>query len=261
MIGVTLLAIAGAIVGVYFTATESQRLGQTLRNKIFKKIVNFTNEDLDGFGTSSLITRSSNDTMQIQFVMYHMIYMLGLDPMLIIGASIMALIREPRLAAVFIITIPVLILAIGFILKKAHPIFRSLQKKTDVLNRIFREGLTGVRVVRAFKKDQYEIDRFDEANEDFMETSIKGQTVAAFFMPTLLLVGSATSILIIWFGAQLVGQEVMQVGNMVAFLTYASLIIVGALTSPLPDNGSQLDHKSLELARQELRPAPSHLQW
>lgn len=229
MIGVTLLAIAGAIVGVYFTATESQRLGQTLRNKIFKKIVNFTNEDLDGFGTSSLITRSSNDTMQIQFVMYHMIYMLGLDPMLIIGASIMALIREPRLAAVFIITIPVLILAIGFILKKAHPIFRSLQKKTDVLNRIFREGLTGVRVVRAFKKDQYEIDRFDEANEDFMETSIKGQTVAAFFMPTLLLVGSATSILIIWFGAQLVGQEVMQVGNMVAFLTYASLIIVGIM--------------------------------
>lgn len=97
------------------------------------------------------------------------------------------------------------------------------------MNRIFREGLTGVRVVRAFKKDQYEIDRFDEANEDFMETSIKGQTVAAFFMPTLLLVGSATSILIIWFGAQLVGQEVMQVGNMVAFLTYASLIIVGIM--------------------------------
>ncbi|GEL67507.1 multidrug ABC transporter ATP-binding protein [Marinilactibacillus psychrotolerans] len=229
MLGFTLLTILSALLNVYFAAKESQGLGNTLRKKIYRMVIFFTNDELDKYGTSTLITRSTNDIMQIQFVMMMVLRIMTLSPLLIIGAGTMAYTREPQLAFVFIITIPVLAALIWFILHFSSPLFKSMQKKTDRLNRVFREGLTGIRVIRAFNKDEYERERFDEANWDFAQTSIKANTVMAFMMPSMVLAVSVTNILIIWFGSQLVSTGDMQVGNMVAFMTYAMQILIGVM--------------------------------
>lgn len=229
MLGFTLLTILSALLNVYFAAKESQGLGNTLRKKIYRMVIFFTNDELDKYGTSTLITRSTNDIMQIQFVMMMVLRIMTLSPLLIIGAGTMAFTREPQLAFVFIITIPVLAALIWFILHFSSPLFKSMQKKTDRLNRVFREGLTGIRVIRAFNKDEYERERFDEANWDFAQTSIKANTVMAFMMPSMVLAVSVTNILIIWFGSQLVSTGDMQVGNMVAFMTYAMQILIGVM--------------------------------
>lgn len=229
MMGITIVAIIFAIMAAYIFSEQSQGLGEKLRNRAFKKIVNFTSEDLDEFGTASLITRTTNDVMQLQFVMLHLLLMLGLDPFLILGSATIAFIREPQLAMVFLVTAPILGVAIWLIIRSVRPLFQKLQSQTDVLNRIFREGLTGIRVVRAFNKDQYEENRFNDANEEFKSISISAFMRLSLFMPVLLLVMSGTNVLIIWFGTRLVGAGEMQVGNMVAFLTYAGLLMMGIM--------------------------------
>lgn len=229
MLGVTVLTIVGSVLNVYFAAKESQGLGEKIRNRIYEMVAYFTNEEIDKFGTSTLITRTTNDVMQIQFVMMMVLRMMIMDPFLIFGAGFLAFYREPQLAFVFLLTMPLLLLILWGIMKIANPIFKSLQLKTDVLNRIFREGLTGIRVIRAFNKDDYEVDRFDGANKDFADTSIKVHTLMAFMMPSMILAVSVTNILITWFGAQLISTGDMQVGNMVAFMTYAMLILIGIM--------------------------------
>ncbi|MFC6464254.1 ABC transporter ATP-binding protein [Marinilactibacillus sp. GCM10026970] len=229
MLGFTLLTIVSALLNVFFAAKESQGLGHTLRKKIYRMVIYFTNEELDRFGTSTLITRATNDIMQLQFVMMMVLRTMILAPFLMIGAGAMAYSREPRLAFVFFITMPVLGALIWFILRFSSPLFKSMQRKTDNLNRIFREGLTGIRVIRAFNKDAYERERFDEANWDFAQTSIKANTIMAFMMPSMVLAVSVTNILITWFGAQFISTGDMQVGNMVAFMTYAMQILIGVM--------------------------------
>ncbi|WP_161878757.1 ABC transporter ATP-binding protein [Alkalibacterium sp. MB6] len=225
----TLLTIGSAILNVYFSAKESQGLGHKIRQRIYSMVTYFTNEELDRFGTSTLITRTTNDVMQIQFVMMMVLRTMVLAPFLMIGAGIMAFTREPQLAFVFLITMPLLFVLLYIILRLTSPIFKSMQKKTDRLNKVFREGLTGIRVIRAFNKDEYEKERFDEANWDFAATSIKAFTRMSFMMPSMVFVASITNIMITWFGAQLISVGDMQVGNLVAFMTYASQILIGVM--------------------------------
>lgn len=229
MLGFTFLTIISALLNVYFGAKESQGLGDTIRRKVYKIVTYFTNEELDRFGTSTLITRTTNDVMQIQFVMMMVIRIMTLAPFLMVGAGIMAYSREPDLAFVFLISMPILIGLLFLILRLTSPIFKSLQLKTDNLNRVFREGLTGIRVIRAFNKDEYEKERFDEVNWDFAATSIKAQTILAFMMPSMVFAVSITNIMIVWFGAQFISQGNMQVGNLVAFMTYAMQILLGIM--------------------------------
>lgn len=229
MMAISIIGIIFGLISFYFSAKESQGLGEKLRNQAFRKILSFSSEDLDEFGTSSLITRTTNDVMNIQFVMLHFLLMLGLDPFLILGSTVVAFIREPKLALVFLIMAPLLALAIFLIIRSVRPLFHKLQRQTDVINRIFREGLTGIRVVRAFNKDDYEEARFNKANEEYKDISVSAFTRMALFMPAMLLVMSFTNILIVWFGTRLVGTGQMQVGNMVAFLTYAGLLMTGIM--------------------------------
>ena len=229
MLGITFMNIAMAGLNVYFSATESQGLGETLRNKMYKVVSYFANEELNKFGTSTLITRTTNDIMQIQFITMLALRMMIMAPIMMVGAAFMAYQREPQLAIVFVVSIPLLAVLLGLILKYASPYFRSLQLKTDRLNRIFREGLTGIRVIRAFNTSKYEEDRFNEANEDFRDTAITGFTIMGFLMPSMTFAISITNILIITYGAQLISTGDMQVGNMVAFLTYAMQILIGIM--------------------------------
>lgn len=229
MLGFTFLTIISALLNVYFGAKESQGLGDTIRRKIYTIVTYFTNEELDRFGTSTLITRTTNDIMQIQFVMMMVIRIMTLAPFLMVGAGIMAYTREPNLAFVFLISMPILMGLLFLILRLTSPIFKSLQLKTDRLNRVFREGLTGIRVIRAFNKDAYEKERFDDANWDFASTSIKAHTILAFMMPSMVFAVSLTNIMITWFGAQFISVGEMQVGNLVAFMTYAMQILLGIM--------------------------------
>ncbi|MGO5384900.1 ABC transporter ATP-binding protein [Ligilactobacillus salivarius] len=225
MLGLTLVGIFAAVGNVYFASTQAQKMGARLRGKIFKKVLSFGNYEMDKFGSSSLITRTTNDVMQIQNVTIMMLRMMIMAPLMLIGASIMAYFNEKRLTSIFLVSIPILLIAIGCAMYLAVPLFQKLQKQIDRINLIFREGLTGVRVIRAFRQDKFEQERFDRANKDYTETGIKVFSIVSLMFPIMTLVLNVTNMGIIWFGAKLIANHEMQVGNLVAFMTYASMIL------------------------------------
>lgn len=225
MLGLTLVGIFAAAGNVYFASTQAQKMGARLRGKIFKKVLSFGNYEMDKFGSSSLITRTTNDVMQIQNVTIMMLRMMIMAPLMLIGASVMAYFNEKRLTSIFLVSIPILLIAIGCAMYFAVPLFQKLQKQIDRINLIFREGLTGVRVIRAFRQDKFEQERFDRANKDYTETGIKVFSIVSLMFPIMTLVLNVTNMGIIWFGARLIANHEMQVGNLVAFMTYASMIL------------------------------------
>ena len=229
MVAVALFGFVGSILNVYLSATESQLIGSKLREALFDKVMYFSNEEIDKFGTSTLMTRTTSDVLQIQQILMFALRFMILDPLRILIAATLAFMREPQLSFVFFIIVPILIVLIVLILRKVSPLFRSLQLKTDKLNRIFREGLTGIRVIRAFNREEYEEERFDKANRDYADTSITAHIYMAFLNPIMILLASGTSVLIIWFGSQLISTDQMQVGNLIAFTSYAMNILMGIM--------------------------------
>ena len=229
MVLVAVIGFISALLNVYFSATESQGVGSNLRETLFNKIMFFSNEEIDRYGTSTLMTRTTSDVLQIQQFMMFVLRMAIIDPLRIIFSAVLAYMREPQLTFIFIIIVPILVILIRLILKKVSPLFRSLQVKTDRINRIFREGLTGIRVIRAFRREDYEEGRFDEANEDYKETSLAAHVYMASLMPLMILLASSTSILIVYFGAQYISVGEMEVGNLIAFTSYAMNILMGIM--------------------------------
>ena len=229
MILVAVIGFISALLNVYFSATESQRVGSKLREKLFNKIMYFSNDEIDRYGTSTLMTRTTSDVLQIQQFMMFVLRLAIIDPLRIIFSAILAYMREPQLTFIFIIIVPILVILIRFVLKKVSPLFRSLQVKTDRINRIFREGLTGIRVIRAFRREDYEEERFNESNQDYKETSLAAHVYMASLMPLMILLASSTTILIIYFGAQSISIGEMEVGNLIAFTSYAMNILMGIM--------------------------------
>lgn len=229
MVAVALIGFIGSILSVYFAATESQSVGSKLREALFDKVMYFSNEEIDKLGTSTLMTRTTSDVLQIQQILMFALRFLILDPLRILIAATLAFTREPQLSLVFIVIVPILIVLIVLILRKVSPLFRSLQLKTDKLNRVFREGLTGIRVIRAFNREEYEEERFDELNKDYADTSIAAHVYMALLNPIMMLLASGTSVLIIWFGAQLISVDQMQVGSLIAFTSYSMNILMGIM--------------------------------
>lgn len=218
-----LLAAAG---NVFFASTQAMRVGERLRNMIYKKVLRFSSRELSQFGSSSLITRSTNDIVQIQNVMVQMMRMMLMSPIMLVAAIVLAYNREPRLTRIFIISLPVLALAIVIAMFFAMPYFRSMQPKIDKINLIFREGLTGVRVIRAFNQDKREQKRFAKANEEYTQVGFKAFTWISFLFPIMTLVLSMTNVGITWFGAHLIANRTMQVGNLITFMTYSTQIMM-----------------------------------
>ncbi|WP_035051912.1 ABC transporter ATP-binding protein [Carnobacterium pleistocenium] len=229
MLGFSLLSILAAILNVYLAAQQSQLLGKKLRSELYRKVSYFSNDEIDKLGTSSLLTRTTNDVEQIQLVAMIMLRIMIMAPIMLVGAGVLAYSREPKLARIFVYVIPVLAVFIGFIMYFSIPYFKSLQKKTDHLNLIFREGLTGIRVIRAFNRNDSEIKRFDEANKAFAETSIKVQTILSLLFPMMTLIISATNIAIIWFGGGYISTGDMEIGNLVTFMAYAMQILISVI--------------------------------
>ncbi|WP_125763591.1 ABC transporter ATP-binding protein [Companilactobacillus hulinensis] len=226
MILISIVSVIAAVGNVLMAAQASQGLGKKLRSDLFRKILFFTNDEFDKFDTSSLTTRTTNDVIQIQNVMIMMLRMMIMAPIMLIGASIMAYQKNAEMTKIFLISIPILIVLVGLVMFFAVPLFKAMQKKTDRLNLIFREGLTGVRVIRAFRQDAFEQDRFKDANADYTNNAIKVFTIVALMFPIVTLIMSGTNVGITWLGAKYIANQSMEVGNLIAFMTYAMQILM-----------------------------------
>lgn len=226
MLLLSFIGVLGAAGNVYFAATQSQKMGQRIRSAIFKKVTYASTEEFETVGNASLITRTTNDVVQIQNVMVQMLRMMLMAPIILVGAGVLAYVKSPRLTMVFLVALPVLALFMGLVMYFAVPLFKSLQKKIDRINLVFREGLTGVRVIRAFNQDQFEQDRFEGANQDYTKTGIKVFMIVSLMFPIITLIVSGTNIGIVWYGGQLIGNQSMEVGNLVAFMTYATQLLI-----------------------------------
>ncbi|GIN90804.1 ABC transporter ATP-binding protein [Siminovitchia terrae] len=213
----------------FFASKTALGFGRDIRRSLFVNVEKFSLQAFDKIGTASLITRSTNDVKQVQDVLNMILRMMTRAPLMLIGGIIMAVTREPGLSIVFLGALPLLALLIFVISRKAIPLFVSLQKKTDKLNLIVRENLTGVRVIRAFNNETHEKERFDTANLDFRDTGIKVNKMMAVLFPVMMIVMNFTSVAIVWFGAVRIDQEIMQVGNLMAFLQYSMMILMSLI--------------------------------
>lgn len=225
MLGITLIGILAAAGNVFFASTQAQKLGTKLRNALFEKVLKFGSHEVDKFGASSLTTRTTNDVLQIQNVTVMILRMMLQAPAMLIGGIIMAYLSEKKLTIVFLVSLPLLAIAIGIVMSLAGPLFSSLQNKIDRINLVFREGLTGVRVVRAFRQDNFEQTRFEDANKSYTNTAIKAFSLVSLMFPVMTLILNGTNIGIIWIGANLIAKQSMEVGNLVSFMTYAAMIL------------------------------------
>ncbi len=220
------LAAVVLTIGVSFFASKvALGFGRDVRRSLFVHVEDFSLQSFDKIGTASLITRSTNDIKQVQDVLHMVLRMMTRAPLMLVGGIILAVSRDPGLSLVFLGALPVLALLIFLISKKAIPLFGALQKKTDRLNLLVRESLIGIRVVRAFNRVGYEKNRFNTANDDFRDTGIKVNKMMALLFPVMMIVMNFTNIAIVWFGAVRIDQGLMQVGNLMAFLQYAMMIL------------------------------------
>lgn len=226
MIAFSVLSVLAAVGNVFLASRTSQRLGQRVRSDVYRKVLNYSHDELDTIGTSSLITRTTNDVTQLQNAWMMILRMMIMAPIMLIGASFLAYQKNHTLTSIFVIVIPIMLLFVGILMKFAVPLFRKMQEKTDKINLVFREGLTGVRVIRAFRQDDFEQDRFSEANKDYTDNAIKVNTIMALALPVMTLIMSGTNIGITWWGGHLIAQQALETGNMIAFITYAMQILM-----------------------------------
>lgn len=229
-VGGLMLAVAAGgmlctIVASYLASKSASGFGRILRGQVFSHVEHFSLQEFDRIGTASLITRTTNDINQVQQVTIMILRMLALAPMMAIGGILMAASRDPGLTVVLAGILPVLGLAIFIIAKKGIPYFKIIQKKIDALSRVTREGLTGIRVIRSFNRTEYEQERFDRANEDLTQTSIKVNKIMGAMMPVMMLIMNFASLAIVWFGGIRIEEGHMQVGDLMAFLQYAMMIM------------------------------------
>jgi ATP-binding cassette subfamily B multidrug efflux pump len=225
MLLISLATTACAIAGSFYAAKAATGFGRILRGTIFARVEHFSIHQFDRFGAASLVTRTTNDTTQVQQMLIMMLTMVITAPMLAIGGVILALSQDTQLAWVLIAVMPVMALVFTVILRGAVPLSQAMQTKIDRLNLVLGEGLSGVRVIRAFDRGVHQRERFDEANRDLTNTAIAVNRLIAFLMPALIVMLNLTSIAIIWFGSHRIDQGVMQVGAMIASLQYAMQIL------------------------------------
>ncbi|OEF97450.1 ABC transporter ATP-binding protein [Desulfuribacillus alkaliarsenatis] len=222
-------AVLFTIAVAYISNRVALGFARDIRRRLFVKIESFSLQEFERVGPASLITRSTNDIKQIQDVVNMMLRMMTRAPLMLVGGIIMAVSREPVLSLVFLVAMPILVGSIVLIARKAIPLFGLLQKRTDRLNLLLRETLSGIRVIRAFNRVNFEKARFTEANNEYRDTGVKVNRIIAVVFPIMLITMNFTNIAIVWFGAIRIDQGAMQVGNLMAFLQYAMMILMSLI--------------------------------
>ena len=229
MLGLTLLMVAVAILVGLIASRVSASIGRDLRRETFSSVIHFSNAEIENFSTASLITRTTNDIQQVQFVCVMLLRMVAYAPILGIGGVIHVLNSSTGLSWIIVLDVAVLLLLILFLMNIAMPKFKIMQKLVDRLNLVSREILTGIMPVRAFSRERFEEERFDKANKDLMSTQLFTNRAMVAMMPFMTLIMNGTSLLIVWFGGKAMDAGNMQVGEMIAFITYTMQIVMSFL--------------------------------
>jgi len=229
MLLITLLQIACAVVAVYFGAKAAMGMGRDVRDAIFSRVGEFSEQEVTRFGAPSLITRSTNDVQQIQQLVLMSCTLMVAAPMLSIGGVIMAVRQDAQLSWLIAVCVPVLLVAVGLIVTRMVPLFRKMQVRIDAVNRVLREQLTGIRVVRAFVREDMETSRFGKANDDVTDVALRAGRLMSLMFPVVMLVMNVSSVAVIWFGSFRIEDGSMQVGTLIAFLSYLMQILMSVM--------------------------------
>ncbi|GAB2926453.1 ABC transporter ATP-binding protein [Micromonospora polyrhachis] len=229
MLLVSGLQIACSIVAVYLGARVAMGFGRDVRSFIFHRVLSFSTREVAQFGAPSLITRNTNDVQQVQMLVLMSCTMLVAAPIMCVGGVIMALREDVGLSWLMLVSVPVLALAIGSIVRRMVPQFRLMQTRIDVVNRVLREQITGIRVVRAFVREPYETERFDTANAELTATALRTGRLMALIFPIVMLVLNLSSVAVLWFGAGRIDAGEIQVGALTAFLSYLMQILMSVM--------------------------------
>ncbi|MER5418918.1 ABC transporter ATP-binding protein [Streptosporangium roseum] len=229
MLAVSLVQIACSIAAVYYGARAAMGFGRDVRSAVFHRVGGFSAREVAQFGAPSLITRSTNDVQQVQMLVVMTCTMLVAAPIMGVGGIVMALRQDIGLSWLMLVCVPALLVSIGLIISRMVPQFRAMQDRIDVVNQVLREQLSGIRVVRAFVREREETRRFAAANDALTGTSLRVGRLTALIFPVVMLILNASSVAVLWFGADRVDSGEMQVGALTAFLMYLMQILASMM--------------------------------
>jgi ATP-binding cassette, subfamily B, multidrug efflux pump len=229
MLAVSLVQILCSAAAVYVGARTAMSLGRDLRAAVFHRVGTFSTREVQLVGASSLITRTTNDVQQVQMLVLMTATMMVAAPIMMVGGVLMAMREDLGLSWLLAVCVPVLFLAVGFVISRMIPGFRLMQTRIDSVNRILREQITGIRVVRAFVREPYETRRFGQANDDLTQVAISTGRWMATMFPTVMLILNVSSVAVLWFGGHRVDDGSMQVGALTAFLAYLVQILMAVM--------------------------------
>ncbi|MDN5851338.1 MAG: ABC transporter ATP-binding protein/permease, partial [Actinomycetia bacterium] len=229
MLAVTVVQVLCTVVAVYFGARTAMALGRDVRAAVFDKVQSFAAREVAEFGAPTLITRSTNDVQQVQMLVLMTFAFMVTAPIMCVGGIIMALRQDVKLSGLLVVIIPVLVVSVGLVIVRMRPLFRTMQTRLDGINRVLREQIAGIRVIRAFVKEDYETERFADVNEQYRDVAIATGRLMALMFPIVMLVMNASSAAVIWFGGHRIASGDLQVGTMVAFLAYLMQILMSVM--------------------------------
>jgi ATP-binding cassette, subfamily B, multidrug efflux pump len=229
MLAVTLAQILGSVGAVYFGARTAMAAGRDLRLSIFERVQDFSAREVGRFGTPSLITRTTNDVQQVQMLALLSFTLMVSAPIMAVGGVLLALNQDVPLSSLLLVIVPVLAVVVALIISRMRPLFRLMQARLDGINRVLREQISGVRVIRAFVRDPSERERFAVANTELFDVSLGVGRLMALMFPTVMLVMNVSSVAVLWFGGHRVASGAMQVGALTAFLSYLFQILIAVM--------------------------------
>ncbi|MBC7290184.1 MAG: ABC transporter ATP-binding protein, partial [Actinotalea sp.] len=229
MLVVTAVQVVCAVGAVWAGARVAMAVGRDLRGAVFDHVQTFSAREVGRFGAPSLITRTTNDVTQVQLVVYLGLTLMVAAPVMMVGGVIMALREDVQLSSLLLVVVPVLGAVLAVAVVRMRPLFRAMQTRLDAINRVLREQITGMRVVRAFVREDHERERFDRASTELMDVAVGAGRIMALTFPTVFLVLNVSSVAVIWFGAQRIDAGSMPVGSMVAFLSYLMQILMSVM--------------------------------
>ncbi len=229
MLAVTLAQMALSITAVYFGAKTAMAFGRDVRSDLFHQVTSFSQQEVNLLGTPSLITRITNDVQQVQMLVVMGTTMAIAAPITATGGIIMAVNADVQLSLLLVVSIPTLMVVLTLIIRRMVPQFRLMQERIDSVNKVLREQITGMRVVRAFVRQPEEAVRFEKVNRDLTDTSLTAGRLMALLFPVVLLVVNASSVGVIWFGSNLVSEGELTIGTMVAFISYFTIILMSIM--------------------------------
>ena len=233
MLAVTFLLGVASIISVYWGSKTAMGFGRDVRSAIFRRVESFSQAEINTFGTASLITRNTNDVQQVQMVVLMMLNIIISAPFMAIGGVIMALRQDVPLSGLLVVIIPLMGVLIGLTLTRAMPLFKQNQIRLDRVNQVAREKLSGIRVIRAFVRTDFEERRFDAANADLTEVALNINRIFAAMIPALFAIFNLSTVAILWFGAIRVDTGGMPIGNLTAFLTYIMQILMSVMMATI----------------------------